>query len=199
NQPFKRIDITMRAFAAFARDKPPDVRLYLHMATAPAAPGTLPLADALGIRDRLLVSAVGPHHPNVSNEQMNAIYNACDVGVNTSEGEGWGLVSVEHAATGAAQIVPRHSACAEIWDGAAFVVDPVAEDRVEGYCTAGCTVSVSAVTNAFQQLFDNRGRRRDLSHAAYCRTMRDDWRWSSISDEWDRLFSRLLSPSRRHR
>ena len=32
-------------------------------------------------------------------------------------GEGWGLVSFEHASTGAAQIVPDHTACAALWDG----------------------------------------------------------------------------------
>jgi hypothetical protein len=32
-------------------------------------------------------------------------------------GEGWGLVSSEHGAAGAAQIVPDHTACAELWRG----------------------------------------------------------------------------------
>ncbi len=59
-------------------------------------------------------------------ERLNLIYNACDIGLNTASGEGWGLAAFEHAATGAAQIVPRHTACAELWEGAAEFVDPVA-------------------------------------------------------------------------
>ena len=30
-------------------------------------------------------------------EQLNLIYNAVDVGINTANGEGWGLVPFEHA------------------------------------------------------------------------------------------------------
>lgn len=30
-------------------------------------------------------------------------------------GEGWGMVSFEHVATGAVQIVPDRSACGKLW------------------------------------------------------------------------------------
>ena len=73
------------------------------------------LAKRHGIEDRLILTAHMPFLPVVSNRVLNCIYNACDVGINTSIGEGWGLVSFEHAATGAGQIVPRHSACEELW------------------------------------------------------------------------------------
>jgi glycosyltransferase involved in cell wall biosynthesis len=43
------------------------------------------------------------------------VYNACDVGVNTCIGEGWGLVNTEHAATGVAQLVPDHTSLKEIF------------------------------------------------------------------------------------
>jgi D-inositol-3-phosphate glycosyltransferase len=42
----------------------------------------------------------------VDDRQLNLLRNACDVGINTSMGEGWGLAGFEHGATGAAQIVP---------------------------------------------------------------------------------------------
>lgn len=32
-------------------------------------------------------------------------------------GEGWGLVSFEHGASGPAVIVPDHTSCAELWRG----------------------------------------------------------------------------------
>ena len=195
NQPFKRIDVTIRGFALFARDKPADVKLYLHMATATPAPGTTPLADALGIRDRLLVTAVGERHPEVSSERLNVIYNACDVGVNTSEGEGWGLVSFEHAATGAAQIVPRHTACAELWDGAALLVEPVTEDRVDGY-RSGRTVTPEAVAEALERLYCDHQLRRELSLAAYRNAMRGELQWGPISQRWDRHFEALRASRR---
>jgi D-inositol-3-phosphate glycosyltransferase len=49
-------------------------------------------------------------------EQLNKVYNAVDIGVNTCIGEGWGLVNTEHAATGVAQLVPDHTSLKEIFD-----------------------------------------------------------------------------------
>ncbi len=109
NQPWKRIDICIEGFAKFAQGKPSNVKLYLHMGSRPATPGTPSLVDRFGVRNRLLVTSESEHHPECSSEHLNLIYNACDAGINTSEKEGWGLIAFEHGATGAAQIVPRHS------------------------------------------------------------------------------------------
>lgn len=44
--------------------------------------------------------------PNTLNDEgINQIYNMCDVGINTSDGEGFGLCQLEHLYTGAPQIV----------------------------------------------------------------------------------------------
>jgi glycosyltransferase involved in cell wall biosynthesis len=192
NQPAKRIDLTLEGFALFARDKPANVRLYLHMGTAPPAPGTLPLVDRLGLRERLLVTAIGPRHPDLPSARLNLVYNACDVGVNTSEGEGFGLVSCEHAATGAAQVVPDHSACAELWRGAALLLAPVGESRVEGYRRAGRTVTAEGLAAALEELYARRERRRELAQAAYRNALRPELQWRHVAREWDAHFRRLL-------
>src|SRR3712207_1425942 len=115
NQPRKRIDTTIRAFALFARDKPPTVNLFLHMGVEDVGWNVVTLARRYGIEDRLLMSSLNKTIQGVSQQQLNRVYNACDVGLNTSTAEGWGLPSFEHAATRAAQVVPRHSACEELW------------------------------------------------------------------------------------
>ena len=44
--------------------------------------------------------------PNTLNDEgINQIYNMCDIGLNTSDGEGFGLCQLEHLYTGAPQIV----------------------------------------------------------------------------------------------
>uniref|UniRef100_A0A6C0AJJ2 Glycosyl transferase family 1 domain-containing protein n=1 Tax=viral metagenome TaxID=1070528 RepID=A0A6C0AJJ2_9ZZZZ len=44
--------------------------------------------------------------PNTLNDEgMNQIYNMCDIGINTSDGEGFGLCQLEHLYTGAPQVV----------------------------------------------------------------------------------------------
>ena len=99
NMPRKRIDITMQGFAQFAKDKPANVKLYLHMAAEDSGWNVLILAKRYGIYDRLIMTQADNSRPQFSDEQLNLLYNACDVGITTTTGEGWGMVSFEHAAT----------------------------------------------------------------------------------------------------
>jgi len=53
---------------------------------------------------RLMIVDTAP--PNtLSDAQMNEIYNLTDIGINTSDGEGFGLCQLEHLYTGAPQLV----------------------------------------------------------------------------------------------
>ena len=46
---------------------------------------------------------------------LNALYNACDVGINTCVGEGFGLCNVEHAGLGKPQIVSNVGGLSDIF------------------------------------------------------------------------------------
>lgn len=123
NQPRKRIDLTIKGFIKFAKDKP-DARLWLNMGKKDMGWDIINLFKRVardeGYDSTGKVILTSPHF-STSNcltvEQLNKVYNACDVGVNTCLGEGWGLVNTEHAATGVAQIVPDHTSLAEIFNG----------------------------------------------------------------------------------
>lgn len=53
---------------------------------------------------RMLLIDTSP--PNIwSDEAINQLYNATDIGINTSDGEGYGLCQLEHMYTGAPQVV----------------------------------------------------------------------------------------------
>src|SRR5262249_15522899 len=99
NQPRKRIDITLKAFSIFAKDKPDNVKLYLHMGVQDLGWHIVKVARRFGIEERIIVSDSGGPSPSLGDEDLNSIYNACDVGINTASCEGWGLVAFEHAAT----------------------------------------------------------------------------------------------------
>jgi glycosyltransferase involved in cell wall biosynthesis len=43
----------------------------------------------------------------LSDRDINIMYNACDIGLNTCEGEGFGLCQFEHAAVGCPQVCPN--------------------------------------------------------------------------------------------
>ena len=187
-QPRKRIDLTLKGFAMFAKDKPAGVKLVLHHAVTfgEERADVARQAEALGITGQV---TVGPAEGGgTSDEDLNLIYNACDVGINTSLGEGWGLVSFEHAATGAAQVVPRHSACAELWEGAAELVEPVAAYVPDFGMLEMQEVAPEGVAAALERLYADRSYRRDMSVRAYHNAMQPAYRWGRIAAQWNRLF-----------
>ncbi|HVF98466.1 MAG TPA: glycosyltransferase, partial [Chloroflexia bacterium] len=190
-QPRKRIDLTLQGFALFAKDKPAHVRLVLHHAVTfgEERADVARQADALGIAGRVTVGPV--EGSGTSDEDLNLLYNACDVGLNTSMGEGWGLVSFEHAATGAAQIVPRHSACAELWDGAAEVVEPVAAYVPDFGMLEMQEVAPEGVAAALERLYADRAYRRDMSVKAYRNATQPAYRWERIAAQWGQLFNAM--------
>jgi D-inositol-3-phosphate glycosyltransferase len=64
----------------------------------------------------------------LTDEVVNLLYNACDVGLNTCIGEGFGLCNMEHAAVGAPQIVTNVGGLKEIFkNGHSKLVNPVVD------------------------------------------------------------------------
>jgi D-inositol-3-phosphate glycosyltransferase len=186
----KRVDLTIEGFARFARGKPGNVRLCLHHAIL--LPGERERIDgwidAAGIRDRVILSADLARNGITSDDRLNLIYNACDVGLTTTMGEGWGLVSVEHGATGAAQIVPRHSACEEIWEGAALLLDPIERGVPEEFSPLElAAVSAEHVAEALERLYRDVELRRTLSRAAFDVARRPAYSWDRIAQQFDAL------------
>lgn len=187
NQPRKRLDLTLEGFARFAADKPDDVRLYLHTGMQEIGVDILRYAAILGIGERLLVSRRDGAHPAASSGQLNLVYNACDVGVNTAIGEGWGLISCEHGATMSAQIVPRHSACAEIWNDAALLLEPTS--TVCGIILEGRVIDPDDLAAALQRLYDSPAQRQQLAQAAHARVNHAAWRWPQVATQWHALLA----------
>lgn len=189
----KRIDLTLEAFAEFARDKPPDVLLCLHQAIRgepEAAERDRRIAE-LGIGHRVFLDPLGPGV--ASDERLNALYNACDVGLTTTMGEGWGLVAFEHAAAGGAQVMPRHSACGELWQGAALLVEP-ARFYVPTFSPLRMgEVNPKAVARALDDLYRDRGRLRALAAAGWQRARSPALDWRGIGAGWRALFADQLN------
>jgi glycosyltransferase involved in cell wall biosynthesis len=122
NQPRKRIDLTIKGFIEFAKDKP-DARLWLNMGAKDMGWELIPLfkrvARDTGYDPASKLILTSPHfstHNCLPIEKLNKVYNAVDIGLNTCIGEGWGLVNSEHAATGVAQVVPDHTSLKEIFN-----------------------------------------------------------------------------------
>lgn len=195
NQPRKRIDLTIKGFAKFAKDKPQDVKLYLHMGRVDAGWDVISLCERLGILDRLLLTSLDLSPSNfVSDERLNVIYNSADVGLNTSMGEGWGLCSMEMAACRKAQVLPDCSANTELYGNGRGYLMPV--DHYDTYpliMTDGAVVRVDTVAEALEYYYNNPQVREADAHAIYDYFTRPGFKWSMIAKQWDKLFTSVLN------
>lgn len=188
NQPRKQIDLTMKGFAIFAAGKPADVKLYLHMGIEDRGWNVVILAHSLGIADRLILTSDENRHPDLSQERLNLLYNACDVGINTASGEGWGLVSFEHAATCAAQIVPRHTSQIELWQGSAEWAEPVTTLTNTGILNEAHIVSPESIASALERLYADFDYRESMAQKAYENSRKTAYRWEVIAGQWLGIF-----------
>jgi D-inositol-3-phosphate glycosyltransferase len=120
--------------------------------------------------------------PNIDDEQLNRIYNTCDVGINTSTGEGWGLVALEHAATGRPQLLPAHSACLEIWEKHGFLI-PTKD-------SPGDELDIAPAVSQFNLYYSQPQLRWEAGERAMKYARGPRFSWDEIGARWDDLFLR---------
>lgn len=192
----KRVDLTVAGFAEFAADKPPNVRLCLHHAIMgqPEQDQINSLVRRFGLEARLHLNPLGSGVAD--DDKLNLLFNACDVGINTSMGEGWGLVSFEHGGAGAAQIVPAHSACAELWRDQAEMIQPAKRYIPEFSVLEMGEVSPEGVAQALNNLYHNPVRHQQLAQAAFENAHKREYSWNAIPDRFNDLFMELAHPER---
>ena len=176
--PRKRIDLTLQAFALAVRGLPDDVLLCLHQAWA-YPQFVEPLRDqarALGIEQRVVWWP--PRSGPVCDAQLNRLYNACAVGLNTSMGEGFGLVSFEHAATAAPQLLPAHPALRELWGDSAWLL-PVRPARSAYSPLQLGEVDIEATAAALRALYQDTVKFQHLAGCGMSRCAASDLRWET--------------------
>ena len=192
NQPRKRIDLSIAGFAEFAKDKPENVKYYHHAGVIDVGWDVRRLAKYYGIESRLILTNLKTGVQTVSDEKLNLIYNATDVGINTSLGEGFGLVSVEHAVTGAPQVVPGHSACKELFYDCGIVVPANIKMSFEKTNTVGRMALPEDIANGLELLYSNKDIYNNLSESALKKFTGDFFSWDKIVELWDELFRGVL-------
>ena len=122
NQPRKRWDTCIIAFAELVA-RYPDEPIKLLIATSPK--GAWDLIDlyqrelvkrdvAIGDGMKRLVIADRPQ--TMSDFDVNVLYNVADIGINTCDGEGFGLCNFEQAAVGVPQVLPAVGGFKDIFD-----------------------------------------------------------------------------------
>jgi glycosyltransferase involved in cell wall biosynthesis len=117
NSQRKRLDLTISGFAKLLKNNP-DKEIYLLLVTTmnPQAGAYYDVqrifmeeVQELGLDIQKSVPkllAIDSAVPNIIGDDfINQLYNVADIGLNTSDGEGYGLCQLEHMYTGAPQVV----------------------------------------------------------------------------------------------
>ena len=199
NQFRKRIDITVEGFAKFAKDKP-DTQLYLHMGLKDQGWDIMPLfaramqREGIDPNGRIILTAQTQGPPNVEVDFLNTIYNAVDVGVNTCKGEGWGLVSHEHAACRVAQVVPNHTSCKEIFEGYGRLIRCDHVDVDTNYSREMPCPSSDHLAAILTALYEDREKLAATAELCYLRATDERFSWDTIAHQFGEVFQEVLKP-----
>jgi glycosyltransferase involved in cell wall biosynthesis len=198
NQFRKRIDITIEAFAKFAKDKP-DTQLYLHMGLKDQGWDLMPVfaramhREGLDPNGRIILTAQTEGPPNVDVKMLNTIYNAVDVGVNTCKGEGWGLVNFEHAACRVAQVVPDHTSCREIFEGYGQLIRCDHVDVDTNYAREMPCPSSDHLAAILTDLYENREKLDATAELCYLRVTDEQFDWDTVASQFGGIFEDALN------
>lgn len=194
NQPRKRIDLTIAYFAEWVkRYGINDAMLMLHVApTGDIGVDVEQLASYYGVLNRLILAEPEPW-TGVSEEWMRATYAAFDVQVSTTQGEGFGLTTLEGMACGVPQLVPDWSALGE-WPGDAVVKVPCTTtattfNRIN---VIGGIADREMFIAELHRYYEDRTHHADMSRRAEETASEERFDWRVIGEQFDSALETFL-------
>lgn len=193
NQPRKRLDIVIKSFAEFSKNKPENIKLYMHTGIVDYNHiNILEMANRCGLGERIIVTNTENGAQKEPVALLNMIYNATDLGINCSLGEGWNLPCMEHSVTGSPQVVPAHSAMKELYFDCGYLVEPTMPWTQDKIMTTGHIVSVESVAQALNEMYADQQLYNDRAYRCKEKFSRPEYNWENISKTWDNLFKSLV-------
>jgi glycosyltransferase involved in cell wall biosynthesis len=193
NSQRKRIDLSIMAFVDLvARDVKKPYFMMIVTAATPQGGGhydltrifTTELAardmsvEKFGNRMIIVDSAATP----LSDSKINEIYNITDIGINTSDGEGFGLCQLEHLYTGAPQVVTDVGAYSTfLTPEVAEFVPSIGYSYFPGSMPIGLQCpyfDYKMVANAMEKTIDTLDERREAARTYSFKT------WKEVCANW---------------
>lgn len=197
NQPRKQIDLTIKAFAQFAKDKE-DATLYLHMSEKDLGWDVRALFEAemkkqgLDSNGRLIMTSNNINYMDAPpDELLNKIYNASDVGINTANGEGWGLVPFEHASCKRPLVLPDHTSFADIWRNKTPLARVAAWIYDKDLGLERGIVDTNHAAELLTELYEDKTYREHIAESCYEVTKNPVYRWDKISEGFQTAMEEL--------
>jgi D-inositol-3-phosphate glycosyltransferase len=198
NQPRKRLDLMVKYFCEWVKEyKIPDARLCLHVApTGDKGWDLEQLMHYYGIRNRLFLFQPQDMFAGATDEWMRYLYCSFDVMATTTQGEGWGLPTLEGMACGIPQIVPDWSALGE-WAAPAAIRVPCRDTSVtpQRINVVGGIVDGEAFVQALEFAYYDRVGLRTNADLSLLLAQEPKFRWENIGEQFAQsLFSVVGAP-----
>jgi len=196
NQPRKRLDLTLMYFgewvSKFHRD---DAYLFLHVApTGEMAYEVNQLTQYLGLHGRVILSEPTAYK-GLSELQLSHLYSCFDVGISTTQGEGWGLPALEMMACGVPQLLPDWSAYGE-WarDAARLVPCTTVACTFNSINVIGGLADRELFVQALEDLYSWPQVRQEMSSAGIALANDPRYAWPNIANALGDAIEQTLWP-----
>jgi len=187
---------TIKAFLDFLkeRDMNPKIKMYCGCMIETDDGYVLPLLIATecirrGMNPDTVLNNhifINPKPLHLPDEEVNAIYNMGDVGINTCCGEGFGLTTMEHAYFNRPQIVSGVPALKETLGEVAYVVEPKLWTTVSSFESHSGDIAhfdSNDFTKCLHECFEKRGESLDTrSH------VKNNYTWEKVYKVLDTYF-----------
>lgn len=191
NQPRKRWDICMQSFAeVVSRHRGTPVKLLI--ATAVQGAWNLLEVYERELNKRGISIDEGMKHiilidnpQQLTDEEVNILYNVADIGINTCDGEGFGLCNFQQAAIGIPQVVPSIGGFRDFFDKeTAMTIEPVINLYIEtsrdGVGGESELCSYKDFADAIDYLIKNPEARAQIGVNGR-RKINEDYKWKDIA------------------
>jgi glycosyltransferase involved in cell wall biosynthesis len=198
NQPRKLLPRLLDVFASFARERP-DAVLHLHTdpddefaSSAYYSYNVRADVEQLGLGDRVSFTpdfAVKPER-GLAIERLARYYQAADVHLLASSGEGFGLPTLQAAASGVVPFASDYSASRELVAGHGEAI-AVADWTYTEFGIKRALIDVRDAAGKLARYYDDRALLAARAQASRQFALAYDWQ--GVIDEWDGLLCSLSS------
>lgn len=192
----KAIDITVGSFLRFLKRQncDPRIKLYLTSNKEPSSYDVLEILRVECIQLNLNYQKIIFEHVLISaqsimtDQLVNHLYNASDLGINTCYGEGFGLCNLEHASVGKPQVISGVGALRDIFDeGHCKLIEPCMKiyipptlDMTGGYMEICGTEDF---VDALEEYYLNKEKRLE-DGKFYEEKIPREYNWNNILEEF---------------